>query len=280
MKQSRSLRILSLAGLGALLFSCQKDIQLKDTNSTLSGTIITSDAKEQRTNRWYGSETRMGNGMARTYIVVNDKSTPVELGIELTSGALEGLPETGMGVNHELSLHQKAQALTPFDHVDVGWNPNGHPPPGIYSFPHFDFHFYMISREAQMAIPPYTTAPDPTFDNFPPMGYLPADYVPGPGGVPQMGKHWFDVTSHEFTSPGSFDKTFIYGTYDGAVTFYEPMITRAYILGIDAGESVTTNIKQPLHWSPSGTYYPSTYTVSHDEKTGKYSVSLGGFQLH
>jgi hypothetical protein len=42
----------------------------------------------------------MGNGMARTYIVVNDKSTPVELGIELTSGALEGMPETGMGVNH------------------------------------------------------------------------------------------------------------------------------------------------------------------------------------
>ncbi len=48
------------------------------------------------------------------------------------------------------------------------------------------------------------------------------------GGVPQMGAHWVDVTSPELNG-STFAQTFIYGSYDGQVNFYEPMITLDFL---------------------------------------------------
>jgi len=32
-------------------------------------------------------------------------------------------------------------AVPPFDHIGINWNPNGHPPAGVYNRPHFDVPF-------------------------------------------------------------------------------------------------------------------------------------------
>jgi hypothetical protein len=56
-----------------------------------------------------------------------------------------------------------------------------------------------------------------------------------------MGAHWADLLSPEF-SGSPFTKTFILGTYDGKVIFWEPMITRAYLL-TQPDEFVT--VRQP-----------------------------------
>ncbi|MGI8637700.1 MAG: hypothetical protein ACR2KZ_20055, partial [Segetibacter sp.] len=57
----------------------------------------------------------------------------------------------------------------------------------------------------------------------PTASYLPQNYFPG-APVPQMGKHFVDIASPELNGQ-PFTQTFIYGSYDSKVTFYEPMIT-------------------------------------------------------
>ena len=66
--------------------------------------------------------------------------------------------------------------------------------------------------------------------------------------VPAMGKHWVDVTSPEF-SGAPFTQTFIYGSYDGKVTFYEPMITEDFIRN---NPSFERSIPQPAQYQQAG----------------------------
>jgi hypothetical protein len=44
-----------------------------------------------------------------------------------------------------------------------------------------------------------------------------------------MGSHFVDITSPEFNG-GIFTQTFIFGSYESNVIFYEPMITLDYLL--------------------------------------------------
>ena len=123
-----------------------------------------------------------------------------------------------------------------------------------------------------MAIPPYEV--DPTgFDMPIPMGYLPPIYIRIPGGVLQMGAHWFDPTSPEWHG-GGFTSTFIYGTYSGNVTFYEPMITLATL---QSGNTIMKPIPQPEYFDPSHTYYPTQYKIWQDPSNGRRYVSLSNF---
>lgn len=88
----------------------------------------------------------------------------------------------------------------------------------MYELPHFDFHFYLMPNEERNKI----TADNQTqFAKAPAAQYLPADYMQAPGGIPRMGAHWVDKTAPELQGK-PFTVTFIYGTYDGKVTFYEP----------------------------------------------------------
>ncbi|RYD93814.1 MAG: hypothetical protein EOP50_10530, partial [Sphingobacteriales bacterium] len=43
-----------------------------------------------------------------------------------------------------------------------------------------------------------------------------------------MGKHWADTTAVEFHGK-KFEKTFIYGSYNGKFIFLEPMIALDYL---------------------------------------------------
>ena len=170
-----------------------------------------------------------------------------------------------------LPLHKKAREATPFDHIDINWNPHGHEPEMVYGLPHFDFHFYKISRSEQLSI-----VPGPLMDLLPPPGAVPPTYVPTPGGVPQMGKHWIDFTSPELSpvNPKIFTKTFIYGSYNGKVIFEEPMITLAVL---QRGRSSSTNIPQPQVFLPANTYYPTVYNISLNSKSEKHIVTLSDF---
>lgn len=279
---TRCMRGLLFAASAAFLFSCQKEVA-RTPLTTLDdpGQSLMKSAKADPSNKYNtfnGPEVQMGDGMARSWVVLSHTGVPQELGIELTAGALSGLPpaseDMAQGM-YVLPLHQKAQAATPFDHIVINWEAQGHPPMP-YMVPHFDFHFYMISPEAQMAIPEYT--PGSAFDVLPPASALPPTYIPIPGGVPMMGKHWADVTSPELQDPSSplyhpFTETFIYGSYDGKVIFYEPMVALSFLQGVG---SVTTPIAQPGYFAQAG-YYPTVYKVYRDAATQKLYISLGGF---
>ncbi|MEO6707916.1 MAG: DUF5602 domain-containing protein [Ginsengibacter sp.] len=226
----------------------------------------------EKYNTFYGPQVKMGNGHVRTWVNITHAGKPLALGVEMTDGALTNLPQDPTdfaAATFTLRLHQKAKAVTPFDHAVIDWNVHGHEPDHVYDVPHFDFHFYKISLEAQMAIPPYEVDPS-GFDVPLPDGYMPPMYVRIPGGVPQMGAHWADVTSPEFRGDG-FTTTFIYGTYNGHVIFDEPMITLAVL---QSGNTIQKEIAQPSYYDPTHTSYPTQYSIWQDMKNKRHYVSL------
>ena len=237
--------------------------------------------------RQYGTPVKVGDGMARTYVVLDAKSgqAPVELGIALDAKALDGLP-TGAG-EYSFDLALPAQAPAPYQFAELDWNPQGHVPAGVYDVPHFDFHFYTITQSARDAIDPANPNFAAEANNLPTGSFVPPFYiVPGPPAavaVPHMGVHWLDVRSPELQNllgnPAGyqpFTKTFIYGSWNGAFTFLEPMVTRAYLL---SQPDVTSPISVPAQYAQSG-WYPTTYHVTYDAQAKEYRVALSGMMAH
>ena len=220
-------------------------------------------------NTFYGPEVQMGNGHVRSWINITRENLPLALGIEFTSNSFENLPSTTASFSadrFDLRLHQKALAVTPFDHITINWEPGGHEP--FYFQPHFDIHFYKITIAQQNAI----TAVPPTLR---PANYLPPSYVIQGATVPQMGTHWLNPASPEFPPTSApFTHTFIYGSNNGQVIFLEPMITRAFLL---SGTSFSTSYPQPIHFSPSGTYYPTAYNIWKNTHNERSYVALTDF---
>ncbi|HYW51615.1 MAG TPA: hypothetical protein VE861_13465, partial [Gemmatimonadaceae bacterium] len=196
--------------------------------------------------RRYGAPLKVGEGRARSYVVVDPRAgnTPLEIGVALDARALEGLPmpahhDAGAGGGHdhlgatEFLLPLPAQHGTQFKLIELNWNPAGHEPPGIYDIPHFDFHFYSITKDERDKIVPT----DPDFmkkaANFPAAdlangGYMVLPPAPAPvPAVPKMGVHWSNLAAPELQPPGSpnhaaFTHTFIFGSWDGDFIFAEP----------------------------------------------------------
>jgi hypothetical protein len=213
-----------------------------------------------------GDPVAIGNGTARTFVRTNASAQPTVIGIELSTTALDNLP-TAM-TEWTLAL-PTGVAVPPWDHVAIDWNPQGHEPLAIYGVPHFDFHFYTISPAEQMQIaggPDNTPVPDVD---------VPQDYASQVMSVPMMGVHWADTLSAEFHGT-PFDKTFIYGFYQGKMVFVEPMITRAMLA---SQPNVTAKVKQPQAFQRSG-LYPNDYSVQYDPATKSVRITLESLSQH
>ncbi len=274
----KKLSFVALMLVASVFFACQKEninsTARNESEAVASMSVHIPDAflSETSFNTFYGPEVQMGNGHARSWINVTHDNKALAIAVEMTSGALENLPQDPNdfeAATFVLPLHPTAKDLMPYDHITINWNVHGHEPPGLYDLPHFDFHFYKISIAEQLAIPPYEIAPA-LFDNEPPAGYIPPLYFKGPGGVPQMGAHWVDLLSPEFNGQ-IFTQTFIYGSYNGEVTFYEPMITMAVI---QSGATIHKDIRQPLYFSPTNKYYATRYSIWKDETNNRHYMSL------
>jgi hypothetical protein len=267
-----------IAGLAISFTSCQKETSKTNPAARQAAVyaVGNTSASIGKENTYYGPQVPVGNGKMRTFATLTHEGVPLVVGVEITDSALYNLPADPNAVDKEtylLPLHQKAQAATVLDHVVVEWNPQGHPPAGIYTVPHFDFHFYRISLAEQNAIPPYEV--DSTgFNDLPPAGYIPSPpYFEIPGGVPEMGAHWADGTSPEFNGI-PFTYTFLYGSYGGKVTFYEPMVTRAFFL---SGQTADKSIPQPSLFSPVNAYYHTHYKIW--QEGNKHYIALTDFTL-
>jgi hypothetical protein len=221
-----------------------------------------------------GEAQRVGNGVAYTWVTLDQKGKPAALGVTLTETALEGLPQTqpegGLGPEYMLMLPKEAKR-TAFQHVSLGWNPLGHEPPGVYDTAHFDFHFYMITPEDREKITA-TGADIVTCRKPVPAAFAPAGYVYAPGTeVPMMGGHWVDPKAPELNGQ-PFTKTFLYGSYNGKMIHFEPMITRAYL---ETKPDFSTEIQVPASYL-KGAYYPTRYSIRHDAVRREYTIALEG----
>lgn len=250
--------------------------------AALAGTVLSLQSCDKNDDNhpggvYKGPEVAYHEGKAFTWVQLSKTGAPEKLAIAIDEDVMENVPvEAGSlegGHDHSnsisLQLHPKALAATPFRHVVLDWNPAGHEPDDVYTIPHFDFHFYMMEEAARLAIPPFEVNPD-GFNNAPDAAYFPLNYVSPPNGVPQMGRHWFDVTSPELNGE-TFTQTFILGSYNGKVNFYEPMITRQFLLD---NANFQRDIPQPAKFMESG-YYPTKMRIQkHNHLT---EIILEGF---
>lgn len=229
----------------ALLTSCEKDDSASGPNTYL------------------GPSASLGNGTVSTFITEDANGDPVEIGVKISESALNNLPEEGLAYVLDLPGDAKTDFYT---HVLLDWNPQGHEPPGIYDLPHFDLHFYIIPKAERMAI-----APDDIegFENAPDAMYIPTDYFMIEGGVPQMGSHWLDSKAPELGGE-TFTNTFIWGSFDGKFIFWEPMITRDYLLSMPDD---IKDMKQPSAFRQDG-WYGTKYKVSYSSSDKEFTVSM------
>ncbi|WP_433386130.1 hypothetical protein [Micromonospora sp. KLBMP9576] len=255
----------------------------------------------------YGQRTRMGDGTIAAFSQ-SRKGVPHTVGLVMSDSALSGLPrhpptaglwcydvngdgdtdqhtECTGGYEHPLRLSDqfRARVDTPFQYVLMNWNPAGHLPEHIYDRPHFDVHFYMNSNEERMAIRPgpcglLVNCEDWEVGRQPlPPQHMPADYSDFGAVEPGMGNHLIDLTGPEMNGQ-PFTHTFIYGSYGGQLTFYEPMITEEWYREVAAGTKPggCFPIKQPQAWKTAG-WYPTRYCVRHRENRLEIVTTLEGF---
>jgi len=202
---------------------------------------------------------------------------------------------------HEVVIEfDEEMSAAPFQHALVNWNPVGHPPPGVYDVPHFDFHFYTTSVKDREAIAPAAhdtmcmvpspadasvmlhlpvtcetleQAVMPLPDDQMPPGYISVGEV-----IPGMGDHMVNLQAPELLGEAPFMHTWIYGAYGGRLTFYEPMITLAFLEELT--EDVCAEIPMPEAMPVPG-FYPTEYCIRHipseGDEPGAYVVSLEKF---
>lgn len=271
--------------------------------ATLSGLPTGVWAK---TRTYYGEPEALGKGTARTYVSLDAKGAPIAIGVIFPKTLLEGLPakrnhtsrcfdKNGNGKMDEngecegdyevrLSL-PTALANRPdliVKWVGLNWNPEGHDPAGVYDVPHFDFHFYIVERNAIDTIRSGPCAYFMNCDDYKrallpvPAKYVAPDHINVNAAVAQMGNHLMDSKSPELSMPPQkFTHTWIFGAYDGHISFYEPMITREFLL---SRPSVCMPVKQPQAWEKTG-YQPTEYCIRY-RPDGEYAVSLEGLVYH
>lgn len=217
---------------------------------------------------FFGQVTAIGSGTARAFVTLDGSGAPTDLGVALTETALNGLPD--VSTEYVFALPSQASA-TAFKHAVINWAPQGHPPPMIYTVPHFDVHFYTITNAERVAIVFGDSTLAAKMARQPAAAFVPAGYVAGMASA-GMGMHWNDPEAPERRDE-PFTKTMIYGSYDGAMIFAEPMVTKAYLETKPA--AVATPVKLPAQYSVRG-YQATSYTVAWEASAKEYRVALSG----
>jgi hypothetical protein len=246
----------------------------------------------------------LGNGRVASYAELTRQGEPTAIGIVFSPTALEGLPTDHATLRHCVDrnkdgtidrmtecLHTYEHVLPlpdavtrradiPFKWVLLNWNPMGHIPPAIYDVPHFDVHFFIepVANVFALEAGPcglefircdqFEIAKRPV-----PPNYMHPDFKNVDAVVPAMGNHLIDLTGPEFTEKQPFTRSWIFGVYDGRVTFYEEMVSRATLLGKPRSCSP---IKAPGAVAISG-FYPTVSCLRHDAATSETTVSMERF---
>ena len=252
-----------------------------------------------------GMPASLGMGTVASYAEVGGAGAPNVIGVMFAASALENLPAAPSAGYHCFDADKNGEidvavecagwhewvlplpsdlarrADMPFKWVLLNWNPHGHIPPGVYDTPHFDVHFYMESIERVFAIQAGPCGPEHVrCDQFAlarkplPGNYMPASHVDVGAVAPAMGNHLVDVTGPEFKGE-KFRHTWIYGVYDGRVTFYEEMVDRIFLL---SKPSACSPIPSPEAVATSG-YYPTQSCIRYMADKDAYTVSLEGFVM-
>jgi hypothetical protein len=266
-------------------------------------TACGSGARNAAPDRVLGWRANLGNGEVVSFAELQEAGAPNAIGIMISADALASLPSEhsdghhcfdrdGDGVTarpaecfetHEFVIPLpdtvSRRGDIPFKWVLLNWNAHGHVPPGVYDVPHFDVHFYMVPIADVFAIrdgpcgPEFVNCDDFAVAKLPlPAGLMHPDFSDVDAVAPAMGNHLIDLGGREFQGE-PFTRSWIYGVYGGRVTFYEEMVTLAYLL---SRPDACSPIKSPPAVAAGG-YYPTQRCVRYDAGANAYVVSMEGF---
>ncbi|GIX06618.1 MAG: hypothetical protein KatS3mg115_1021 [Candidatus Poribacteria bacterium] len=230
-----------------------------------------------------GEEGNLLGATLTSWARVDENGAVTEIGFRLPMAAVEAAPvaefDPTTPPGEEIVLHlevpELVQQTTLINFIEVGYNPAGHPPMGVYTVPHFDFHYYSVPEAEVAAIDCSDMTPFPE-------EMLPENHVadpPGPppdgGCVPGMGIHAVDSTSPELhpESPAPFTETMILGAYGGKFLFIEPMIARDVLL--ERGD-FSMEIPVPATVGRN-TLYPTRFLATYDAQEDAYTFLLVNF---
>lgn len=279
---------------------------LKTTGLALAGGLLASGSASAHGDGVPGDSgdvITVGDGQAHAY---TEQATGMlsAIGVRFDASALENLPETpadwppegvpeGTPFSVENTLSLPNGNTGRFEYATMDWNPGGHEPEGLYTHPHFDFHFYMLKEDEVAAIPPGVASYEVPPDLMPAQTQYASDVDPNAvrGVVPGMGEHLVSMPASVPATPGEDGwSVYIWGAYDpdgdgvGQLTFMEPMITVAFLealRGDGSADASATPIQIPM---PSrflkGGAYPTEMDVRYHAHDDTFTVSLESFALY
>ena len=250
-----------------------------------------------------GESKSLGDGSVHAYVEFGQDDLPTAVGVSFSADMLNGLPAKPNKTSRCFDLDGNGEIADmgecdgdeerilwlpqdyptvegmPFKYVMLNWNPMGHglPAPPPWSSPHFDFHFYIqdYAEVDSMATGSCGILLDcDAFEHASkpvPAKYIHPDHIDVGASVPRMGNHLINSRSPELIDPSRpFTHTWIVGSYDGNVTFWEPMITHDFIA---SRQNVCIPIRQPEAWEIAG-YYPTVYCIKYSQEENTHTVSL------
>lgn len=268
MKNRYHLRKILLVGFVFMCFSCDKE---EFTGNNLEKSNGTS--KSNATLILNGPEIAVGNGLVHSWISLDSYKKPIEIGIELTSGTFENLPDKSdfkKPVN--IPLPKYALEATAFNHIGLNWSPENFSTIEGFKEAHFDVHFYLISESKRLSIPEWSEETDPKFSNYPPKYAMPFDYSPiikRSGSFATIGRYWLSDTQ---MGASLNNHTIAMGTFDGSLVFIDPVVTLNFL---KSEKKVNDSFSQAVN-NPLNNLLPREYNIYTNAK-GNYCISLGNF---
>lgn len=256
----------------------------------LLGMSILAVVAQEQTKTLMGQEGMLFGAKVTSWAKLDPKGTVLEAGITIPLAAIEKAPLPAAGAQPpaegspdmapELTLDfpDIVKKTTFLDHLELWWEPFGHPPER-YLAPHFDFHFFGVPAAMVKKVDCKNLTP-PALE-MTPKGYAPA-VPPGANAaefcVPLMGFHGLPLD--EFSAPGQlkpglFDKVLIAGFYEGKYTFTEPMITREFLL---KKQNFSFELSHPAKTGRK-TLYPKLLSATYDAKANAYNFVYSGFVM-
>lgn len=262
---------------------------MKTIGAGLAGTALLGTASAKSTTPWgTGLEYEAGEnaGGFESFAVTTRSGKLKTMGVSFPDDIFGGLPR-GIPFGPFWNLDLPSASGSNFTYAGINWNPLGHDPDGVWTIPHFDFHFYFAPEADVMQIgfvggvPTVLPATYSIPSEMMPEGYADETTLGFPirPVIPAMGEHLVDASN--LPASAAPPHTYIYGVYDfdgdgvGELHFGEPMITEAFFQNMADGDKVLREVGLPQVFPEAG-YYPTAYGIMYDD--GVYYVTIENFE--
>jgi hypothetical protein len=248
-----------------------------------------------------GDRVSFFEGNMQTYLQINPDGTPFSFGITFPLKTLEDLPSKDMpndfqncfdadengtifekecvGGHFRFLFFPKKTIQTPIKWASISYSPVGRLPPGIFDVPLFEFRFNLrnFSENNNIKLGPcpglincedYALAAKDVPEKFLPKGYANLNIIEG-----KVGNFLVDTHGPEFDPKKKFRNSFIFGSFNGSISFFEVMVSQEVL---KEKKSICYPIKQAEAYEELG-YYPTKYCIKYWEEKNQFFISLENF---